>query len=57
MSSMNGGQEVVKELLENQPITGWCQYFFSDAVKCDAIDNNMCDTFNGELQMLGVHQL
>lgn len=27
MSSMHGGQEVVKKLLENWPITGWCQAF------------------------------
>ncbi|XP_039118366.1 uncharacterized protein LOC120254310 [Dioscorea cayenensis subsp. rotundata] len=47
MSAMNGGEEAVKELLENWPITGWCVAFFSDIVKCDTIDNNMCETFNG----------
>lgn len=44
MSSLHVGQEAVKQLLENWPITGWCQASF---LKCDVIDNNMCETFNG----------
>lgn len=31
------------------PIAGWYQPFFSDMVKCDVIDNNMPETFNGVL--------
>lgn len=38
----------MKKLLENCPITGWCQaFFFSDVIKCKVIDDNMCETFNG----------
>ena len=34
-------------MLENWPIEGWCIAFFNNEVKCEVIDNNMCDTFNG----------
>lgn len=47
MAKLDGGESVVKELQENWPITGWCQAHFNDIVKCDVVDNNMCETFNG----------
>lgn len=46
MAKLDGGKGAVQELLENQPIASWCQAFFSDMLKCDVIDNNMCETFN-----------
>lgn len=44
---MNRGQDASRDLLENSPITSWCQAFFSEVMKCDVIDNSMCETFNG----------
>lgn len=37
----------IEESLGNWPIEGWCQAYFSDVVKCEVIDNNMCEIFNG----------
>ena len=37
------------ELLEKWPINEWCQAFISDMVKCENVDNNLCETFNGVL--------
>ena len=37
---------VVEGLLERWHISSWCQAFFNDLVKCDVINNNMCETFN-----------
>ena len=34
-------------MLERWPIQGRCQAFFINHVKCDAINNNMCETFSG----------
>ena len=39
----------VEELLEKCPVNSWCQAFISDIVKCENVDNNMCETFNGML--------
>lgn len=47
MSKLKGVDMDVQELLENWYIQGWCQAFFSDIVKCEVVDNNMCETFNG----------
>ncbi|XP_039127844.1 uncharacterized protein LOC120263931 [Dioscorea cayenensis subsp. rotundata] len=47
MKSLKGGVKAAEELLERWPISGWCLEFFNDIVKCDVIDNNMCETFNG----------
>lgn len=34
-------------MVVEEPIAGWCQVFFVDVVKCEVIDNKMCETFNG----------
>ncbi|XP_039113801.1 uncharacterized protein LOC120249377 [Dioscorea cayenensis subsp. rotundata] len=47
MKDLKGGAKAVEELLDRWPISGWCNAFFSDLIKCDVIDNNMCETFNG----------
>lgn len=47
MRGLKKGTSVVEDLLENWPIEGWCCAFFNDVVKCEVIDNNMCETFNG----------
>lgn len=47
MTKLLGGEKVVEDLLEKWPITGWCSTFFNEVVKCEVIDNNMCETFNG----------
>lgn len=47
MKNMIGGESAAEELLEKWPIEGWCQAFFNDMVKCEVIDNNMCETLNG----------
>lgn len=39
----------MEELLEKWPVTSWCQAFISDMIKCENVDNNMCETFNGVL--------
>ncbi|XP_039138799.1 uncharacterized protein LOC120276135 [Dioscorea cayenensis subsp. rotundata] len=44
---LKGGDKAVDELLEKWPIQGWCKAFFSEVIKCEAIDNNMCEVFNG----------
>lgn len=49
MKKLKGGELAVEELLEKCPIKGWCQAYFTDLVKCDNIDNNMSETFNGVL--------
>ncbi|XP_039126939.1 uncharacterized protein LOC120263096 [Dioscorea cayenensis subsp. rotundata] len=47
MRNLNGREKAVEELLEKWPANGWCGAFFNDVVKCDVIDNNMRETFNG----------
>lgn len=47
MRNLKGGASAAKDLLENWPIEGWCQDFFNTSVKCEVIDNKMCETFNG----------
>ncbi|XVF65088.1 hypothetical protein PTKIN_Ptkin09bG0218700 [Pterospermum kingtungense] len=47
MAELENGLAAKEDLLEHWPVQGWCQAFFSDVVKCDVIDNNMCETFNG----------
>lgn len=47
MKTMKGGEKATEDLLERWPIQGWCQALFINHGKCDAIDNNMCETFNG----------
>ncbi|XP_039118187.1 uncharacterized protein LOC120254107 [Dioscorea cayenensis subsp. rotundata] len=47
MTTLKGGETAVEELLKKWPISGWCQAFFNDFVKCEVINNNMCETFNG----------
>ncbi|XP_039135770.1 uncharacterized protein LOC120273202 [Dioscorea cayenensis subsp. rotundata] len=47
MRGLKRGTSVVEDLLENWPIEGWCCAFFNDVLKCEVIDNNMCETFNG----------
>ncbi|XP_039131855.1 uncharacterized protein LOC120268592 [Dioscorea cayenensis subsp. rotundata] len=47
MRKMKGGDNAVEELLEKWPVQGWCQACFNDQVKCEVIDNNLCETFNG----------
>lgn len=37
----------MEELLKRWPISGLCLTFFNNIVKCDVINNNMCETFNG----------
>ena len=49
MRNLKGGESVVGELLDKWAISQQCQAFFNDIVKCDVIDNNMCETFNGVL--------
>ena len=45
--SLKGGVKAAEELLERWPISGWSLAFFNGLIKCDVIDNNMCETFNG----------
>lgn len=47
LSTLKGGIKAIEELLEKWPISSWCQTFFNDLVKCEVINNNMCETFNG----------
>ena len=35
-----------EDLLEHWLVQDWCAAFFSDIIKCDVIDNNMCEIFN-----------
>lgn len=39
MRKLKEEASVGKDLLQNWPIQGWCQAFFTDAVKCEVIDN------------------
>ena len=47
MRNLKGGDKAVEELLEKWPIQGWCQAFFTSLIKCEVIDNNICEVFNG----------
>lgn len=47
MRNLKGGAKAVDELLEKWPIQGWCRAFFSEVIKCEVIDNNMYEVFNG----------
>ncbi|XP_039144000.1 uncharacterized protein LOC120281164 [Dioscorea cayenensis subsp. rotundata] len=47
MRGLKDGTSAADDLLENWPIEGWCVAFFNDVVKCEVIDNNMSETFNG----------
>ena len=47
MRNLKGGGKTVEGLLEKWPIQGWCHAFFTDIIKCEVIDNNMCEVFNG----------
>ena len=47
MHKLKGGVNVVEELLDRWPISGWCQVYFNDMVKCQVIDNNIYENFNG----------
>lgn len=47
MAGLEKGEKAKDDLLEKWPVQGWCQAFFSEIIKCDVIDNNMCETFNG----------
>ncbi|XP_065881890.1 uncharacterized protein [Euphorbia lathyris] len=35
------------EAVAEYPLHTWCNAFFSKDAKCDLVDNNMCETFNG----------
>lgn len=37
--------------LANYPTKLWCKAFMKIEVKCDSVDNNMCETFNGILAL------
>ena len=45
--ALDNGAKAKEDLLEHWPVQNWCAAFFSDIIKCDVIDNNMCETFNG----------
>ena len=47
MEGLDNGVKAKEDLLEHWPVQDWCAAFFSDIIKCDVIDNNMCETFNG----------
>ena len=47
MKEVKRGGMDVEELLERWPISGWCETYFNDVVKCHVIDNNIYETFNG----------
>ena len=49
MRNMKEGVVAVEELLEKWAVYGWCHTFVNDMVKCENVDNNMCETFNGVL--------
>ncbi|XP_019189737.1 PREDICTED: uncharacterized protein LOC109184147 [Ipomoea nil] len=38
-----------KEDLANYPAKFWCKAFMRTEVKCDSVDNNMCEAFNGTI--------
>ena len=42
------GSGSVQHLLTYPPHT-WCRSYFSFHSKCDSVDNNMCESFNGHL--------
>lgn len=44
--NLKGRVLVVEELLEKWPINRWRQAFIIDVVKCENVNNNMCETFN-----------
>ncbi|XP_050211777.1 uncharacterized protein LOC126661938 [Mercurialis annua] len=43
-----GGNGSVEHLLTYPPHT-WCKAYFAFHSKCDVVDNNMCESFNGDL--------
>ena len=47
MEGLENGVKAKEDLLEHWLVQDWCAAFFSDIIKCDVIDNNMCETFNG----------
>lgn len=47
LEAMPGGKEASQYLQETYPPAEWCQAFFNRIIKCDVVDNNMCETFNG----------
>ncbi|XP_031095138.1 uncharacterized protein LOC115999427 [Ipomoea triloba] len=38
-----------KQDLENYPAKFWCKAFMRTEVKCDSVDNNMCEAFDGTI--------
>lgn len=40
------GSDIVDDAL-HYDITRWCEAYFNTDVKCDCVDNNILETFNG----------
>ena len=47
MAGLDNRARAKDDLLEHWLVQNWCAAFFSDIIKCDVIDNNMYETFNG----------
>ena len=47
MVGLEKGAKAKDDLLEKWHVEGWCQAFFLKIIKCDVINNNICETFHG----------
>ncbi|XP_031398388.1 uncharacterized protein LOC116208951 [Punica granatum] len=41
--------QAYEDLLERPNLKHWCKAFFNPMVKCDIVDNNLCEAFNGRI--------